>query len=344
MAREIRIVGGGLAGLSLGVALQSRGVPVELWEAGALPRHRVCGEFISGVRPATLAFLGIADLLTDAHRHETVAWYRGDGRRCYRARLPRPALGISRHVLDERIARRLEDLGGRVRREERWRGPLDDPGCVLGSGRQAERGSPWIGLKVHAKAPRDYRGSDLSLFLGERGYLGMSAVEDGWWNACGLFRKRPGVRGSKDELLGRYAEAAGITALAGERFPGVRAGSGVGVAALSFALPERSRDGLLRLGDAWGLIPPFTGNGMSIAFESAESAVSPLLGWAAGGVPWEEVLESVEQAHQRRFRRRFQVARVLHGWLLGPGRQRLLLAGARTGLLPFRTLFAWTHG
>ena len=343
MARGIRIVGGGLAGLSLGVALRSRGVPVELWEAGALPRHRVCGEFISGVRPATLEFLGIADLLADAHRHETVVWYRGDGHRCYRARLPRPALGISRHALDERIARRLEDLGGGVRREERWRGSLDEPGSVLGTGRKAERGSPWIGLKVHAEAPREHREGDLALFLGEGGYLGMSAVEGGWWNACGLFRKRPGVRASKEALLGRYAEASGIETLAGDRFPAVRAGSGVGVSALSFALPAPSRDGLLRLGDAWGLIPPFTGNGMSIAFESAEIAVLPLLRWAAGEEEWARVVTAIEEAHQRRFRRRFQVARILHGWLLSPRRQRWLLAGARTGLLPFRRLFAWTH-
>lgn len=344
MARGIRIVGGGLAGLSLGIALQSRGVPVELWEAGALPRHRVCGEFISGVRPATLEFLGIADLLADAHRHETVAWYRGNGRRCYRARLPRPALGLSRFALDERMARRLEDLGGRVRRGARWRGSLEEPGCVLGTGRKPERGSPWIGLKVHVEAPAEYRDSDLSLFLGEGGYLGMSAVEDGWWNACGLFRKRAGVRANKDELLGRYAEASGMAALVEPRFPLVRPGSGVAVSALSFGVPSPSREGLLRLGDAWALIPPFTGNGMSIAFESAESAVPPLLDWAAGAESWERVVAAVEASHQRRFRRRFRVARALHGWLLAPGRQRLLLAGARAGLLPFRTLFAWTHG
>ena len=47
--REIEIVGGGLSGLSLGIYLRRRGVPVRILEAGAYPRHKVCGEFVCGV-------------------------------------------------------------------------------------------------------------------------------------------------------------------------------------------------------------------------------------------------------------------------------------------------------
>ena len=50
---SIEIVGGGLAGLSLGVALRREGVPVTLFEAGDYPRHRVCGEFIAGLAETT---------------------------------------------------------------------------------------------------------------------------------------------------------------------------------------------------------------------------------------------------------------------------------------------------
>ena len=46
--KSIAIVGGGLAGLTLGIGLRQRGVPAALWEAGRYPRHRVCGEFICG--------------------------------------------------------------------------------------------------------------------------------------------------------------------------------------------------------------------------------------------------------------------------------------------------------
>ena len=55
----ITIVGGGLAGLTLGVALRQRDVPVTLYEAGSYPRHRVCGEFICGRGIDVLHTLGL---------------------------------------------------------------------------------------------------------------------------------------------------------------------------------------------------------------------------------------------------------------------------------------------
>ena len=69
MEKVVTIAGGGLAGLSLGIALRQTRTPVILHEAGMYPRHRVCGEFISGVSPAVLETLGIADLVQDAKRH-----------------------------------------------------------------------------------------------------------------------------------------------------------------------------------------------------------------------------------------------------------------------------------
>ena len=59
VARGVEIVGGGLAGLSLGLALRRAGVPVTLHEAGEYPRHRVCGEFIAGLDERTRARLGL---------------------------------------------------------------------------------------------------------------------------------------------------------------------------------------------------------------------------------------------------------------------------------------------
>src|SRR5580693_8216081 len=52
--KPITIVGGGLAGLALGIGLRQRDVPATIWEAGHYPRHRVCGEFISGHGQAVL--------------------------------------------------------------------------------------------------------------------------------------------------------------------------------------------------------------------------------------------------------------------------------------------------
>ena len=67
--QSITIVGGGLAGLSLGIALCNRGVRTHIVEAGAYPRHRVCGEFLTGLDDATTDKLDIGPAFAGAGCH-----------------------------------------------------------------------------------------------------------------------------------------------------------------------------------------------------------------------------------------------------------------------------------
>ena len=63
MLRTVEIIGGGLAGLSLGLGLRARGIPVRLIESGFYPRHRVCGEFITGLDEQTSSRLQLRELM-----------------------------------------------------------------------------------------------------------------------------------------------------------------------------------------------------------------------------------------------------------------------------------------
>src|SRR5215510_8437076 len=98
--KPITIVGGGLAGLTLGIGLRQRGIPVTIYEAGHYPRHRVCGEFISGRGQEALARMGLTDPFVRAGAIEarTGAFYVGAARTAVRP-LPRPALCLSRYVI-----------------------------------------------------------------------------------------------------------------------------------------------------------------------------------------------------------------------------------------------------
>ena len=78
LSETITITGGGLTGLSLAIALRRYDIPVVLHEAGSYPRHRVCGEFISGISQETLTTLGIAETLADAQLHRSVTWFSGN--------------------------------------------------------------------------------------------------------------------------------------------------------------------------------------------------------------------------------------------------------------------------
>lgn len=360
MPSPIEIIGGGLAGLSLGLALRRAGVPVRLLEAGDYPRHRVCGEFITGLDAGTIGTLGLQPILADALAHREIAWFMG-GRPARIHALPAPALGISRHRLDARLASAFVAAGGELRARTRVSDLAARAGRVFAIGRR--RGaSDWLGLKLHVRGPRLHR--DLELHLGAEAYVGLSRVEDNWINVCGLFRTRSGgelttparprwleprrnagdpVAAPPAAIFFRYLEAARLGALA-ERLADAEMdpGSFCSVAALQFDRRVIATD-RIQLGDACAMIPPFTGNGMAMAFQSAATAVAPLLRYCRNEIAWPEACRATNEALRRRFRVRLASANLLHPFLLRRTRQRGLHILSRTGLLPFPPLYALLH-
>ncbi|WOO39446.1 hypothetical protein [Rubellicoccus peritrichatus] len=339
--KTITVAGGGLAGLALGIHLQRKGVSVVLNEAGSYPRHRVCGEFICGVKPEELAYLGIADAFRGAVPCQTTSWfYRG--RPVYSKKLPRPAIGISRYCLDQRLAKQFRSEGGQLNERTRLtREQLPEEGTVTAVGRKAET-TDWLGLKFHASGLE--LDNDLELHLGNHAYLGISRIEGGAYNLCGLFRKRPGLTAPKTQLPLAYLEASGLNYLV-ERLKDatIDENSVTGISNLSYQSKPPANDETLPLGDSAGLIAPFTGNGMSIAFESAMIAASPLLAYAEGKSDWNQVLADVALINHKRFRVRKTVARMIHPLIYSPRGQTALSLFAKSRMLPFRPLFSLTH-
>ncbi|HXR48063.1 MAG TPA: NAD(P)-binding protein, partial [Candidatus Limnocylindrales bacterium] len=191
-AKPITIIGGGLAGLTLGIGLRRQGVPVTVWEAGHYPRHRVCGEFISGHGQDTLARLDLRELLerAGAVSASTAAFFSTALSAPSRS-LPARAICLSRFKLDHALAGEFKKLGGELREGQRWREGEFGEGIVRATGRRArtaESGSRWFGLKVHAGNVE--LAADLEMHVSPRGYVGLCRVEGGAVNVCGLFRRR----------------------------------------------------------------------------------------------------------------------------------------------------------
>lgn len=332
--KHVDIAGGGLAGLALGLALRRRGVPVTVLEAGAYPRHRVCGEFISGIQEAELEALGVAHLFARAQAPLETAWWHG-GQPLLRATLPEAGRGISRHYLDAAMAELLVAAGGEV--QTSTRAPLEArEGLVLATGR-ASRPSPWLGLKAHfTDLPLT---ADLEMHLGQHGYVGLTAVEDGHVNVSGLFRRQATVPRGAHPLV-QAAQDIGLAGLAA-RLEAARPveGSLKGVKNFSLGWQAADRDAIC-VGDAAAMIPPVTGNGMTMALQSALAAADPLLRWSRGEADWAAARQAVVRAQRLRFAARLRWARGLQWMLLQPWARRLCAHAVTRRWVSFHTFYA----
>ena len=336
--KPITIVGGGLAGLTLGIGLRQHQVPTLLLEAGHYPRHRVCGEFICGQGESTLAKLGLIPLLEQAgaRRTRTVSLFTMRARSGIR-RLPQPGLCLSRYCLDAALADEFRRLGGKLEVETRWLGDRDCEGFVYASGRRrADFKRPnavWFGLKAHVRGIKLQ--SDLELHLNPDGYIGLCHLNSDVVNVCGLFRRIPReatvCAGKYDQLLARM----GPELRRRLQSASVEESSICSVAALSYDPPAFADAKACRIGDCLTLTPPLTGNGMSMAFEAAELAVQPLTQYSQGLLGWAEAVRAVSAACRKRFGQRLAWSRALHPVVFHHTAQRGF------GFLIFRFDSAW---
>ena len=155
MQDEVLILGGGVAGCAASIALARKGRSVTLIEREPTPRHKVCGEFLSGEALEDLHALGIdvASLGAAPIDHVRLA----AARRAAQAPLPFPAASLTRKALDRALIAQAIAAGVRVEcgrsvqalsrtTSNTWRATLEDgttreaPAAFLATGKHDLRG------------------------------------------------------------------------------------------------------------------------------------------------------------------------------------------------------------
>jgi menaquinone-9 beta-reductase len=331
MAREIRIIGGGLAGLTLGILLRRDGIPVQLHDAGTYPRHRVCGEFISGRGIEILRGLNLSNFPVRAAEARTVRFFNVNSSSPV-LDLPEPAVAVDRATLDEQLAREFERSGGQLLLNSRWTESFTTPGLVRATGRRLQRDAAngLLGVKAHA---RDVAlTSDLELHFSDAGYIGLSRQPNGAVNVCALFKNRDSLKPARESSAPNFSEL--FTRSMGEpiaerlRAAKFDPATFAAVAGISFRRESAITDEC-RIGDSICMIPPMTGNGMSIALESAAIAAPFLRGYSFGHADWPETGQRIARACDRAFARRLAAAGLLQQVCFRRAGRAFLLAAVR---------------
>jgi len=301
---KVLILGGGVAGCAASIALARKGRSVTLIEREPTPRHKVCGEFLSGEALEDLHALGIDVASLGAVPIDYVRL--AAARRAAEAPLPFPAKSLTRRALDTALiaaavasgvcverGRSVQSLGRAT--ANLWQATLDDgtareaPTVFLATGKHDLRGhgrpkdpQQWIGFKMYyrlsaAQTAELADASELTLYSG--GYGGIQPVEDGITNFCCVVQRRyfarAGLRWAG--LLAKMQQDCPHLAM---RLEGAEPllDKPITITHIPYGYLRRStEDGLYCIGDQAAVIPSFTGDGISIALHTARRAAAACL-------------------------------------------------------------------
>ena len=298
---EVLILGGGVAGCAASIALARKGRGVTLIEREPTPRHKVCGEFLSGEALEDLHALGIDVASLGAAPIDYVRL--AAARRAAQAPLPFAAASLTRKALDTALIAEAIAAGVSVERGRSiqalgrtasgmWQAKLDDGATYeaatvfLATGKHDLRGYPrpedpqrWVAFKMYfrlaaAQAAELARASELMLYPG--GYGGIQPVEGGIANLCCVVQQRYLARAGHrwENFLAKIQQDCPHLAM---RLAGAEPllAKPIAITHIPYGyIRPTTENGLYCIGDQAAVIPSFTGDGISIALHTARRAVT----------------------------------------------------------------------
>lgn len=275
---KIIIKGGGIAGCVAGICGLLNGDEVVIYEAKKMPRHKVCGEYVSlESAPILEQLLGIA--ITD---YPLITRYTITdllSKQVITGSLPLGGFGISRYELDLLLMNRFVEMGGkynsnlRVVKEEAGDFTsiqLSDGSCVEAefmlnaSGKSVAKSNreAYVGLKYHIADNEE--DDQIRLYLFEGGYFGSSRVENGMRCICFLMRQDLLVNGDGPQSVADKI----LTKNGLNHYLNLPDGKAHLISNFHFNQNSFPHS----IGDANQLIPPLAGNGMSMAIADGLTA------------------------------------------------------------------------
>lgn len=360
---DVAILGAGPAGSTLASLLAERGISVALVDRDRFPRDKLCGEFLSYDALPILEHLGVLRELDESGAPRIDRCRVVGDKAVYEFEIPLSARGVSRMLLDDLLVKRASRGGAEVlegwtasnltrqgnkttitikRRDEtqaltarivvgawgRW-GRFDKE---LKRDFVDDASHRHFGFKRHYRPFLDGRQDTIDLYAFNHGYLGVSGVEGGIVNICGLVHRSrlSGLKGGWEHFVQVLCEEKiSLRSLFEAHFPVQQ--EFLSSEPVIFRAKSAVDHGIYMIGDAAGLIDPLTGNGMAMAIQSALIA-APAIVAAVAGTAADSIPARYEQEYERFFGRRIGWSRRI-AYLLS--RPTLLEGAMRITASPF---------
>ncbi|MBN9379773.1 MAG: FAD-dependent monooxygenase [Chitinophagaceae bacterium] len=371
-AYDVAIAGGGLAGLALSIQLARAGYTVIVFEKEHYPFHKVCGEYISLESWNFLEELGLplSDWGLPVIKRVLVSAPNGES---IEQELPLGGFGISRYKIDAALADIARDCGvvvkegvkvidiafGRAIADVRTdAGEYKASIACISTGKRSNLDIKWrrpftrkrsdklnnyIAVKYHVQT--DLPADLIGLHNFKDGYCGISRIEDGRYCLCymttaaNLQANGNSIPDMERNILSRNPYLSGIFSSAVKLFE-----SPLTISQISFERRSRVENHLLFIGDGAGMIPPLSGNGMSMALHGSKIAFRCMDTFLKGQIARHEMEQEYEDQWARQFGRRLWAGRQLQRWFGSEKRTNLLIHS----LKPFPKLVSFlirqTHG
>lgn len=357
------ISGGGPAGLAVAIQAASRGLSTIVLERRREPLDKACGEGLMPAGVRGLEALGVRDLLrsADCKVFEGIRYVQEDGSFA-EGRLPRGGgLGIRRIALVEALARRAKEVGVEVRHQSAVRSHHRAPGgvrvetegedieaqiLVAADGiasplRRAEgldaqrRGPKRFGLRRHFRVPPWT--SFVEVYLSPEAEAYVTPIGDRVGVAFLWDDARFHGRVSIEALTARFPALA--SRLEGAEFDSAPRGAGP----LARSSRARTAERFALVGDAAGYLDAITGEGLSLAFSSAE-ALGRILPEAVAQGGTRRSLLPYEREYRRLYRRYEWVTRAVLAVARHPGCRRPIIKALSRQPRIFERLLEWFAG
>jgi len=369
---DVAIAGGGLAGLALSIQLAKAGYKCALFEKETYPFHKVCGEYISLESWNFLQELGLplSDWSLPVIRRVQVSAPDGE---FIEQELPLGGFGISRYKIDGALAAIARESGValfestkvtdiifqrpsfQIRTADRVfqarmacgtfgkRSNLDIKWKRAFTRKRSDKLNNYIAVKYHVRI--DFPPDLIALHNFKDGYCGISKIEDDRYCLCymttaaNLQMNNNSIPELEKNILFRNPFLKEIFTSATRLYD-----QPLTISQISFEKRLQVEDHLLFIGDAAGMTPPLSGNGMSMALHGSKIAFRCLEPYLKGQVARHEMEQEYTDQWNKEFGRRQWVGRQLQRWFGSEKRTNLLIHS----LKPFPKLVSFlirqTHG